>query len=62
MKTITLPKHMVERMLRVTIAFEDLREELEDYLVARQPQLLKKLRAARREHLAGDVHPFVQSR
>lgn len=60
MKTVTLPKQMVERMLRVTIAFEGIHDELEDYLIAHQPKLLKKLRQARREHLQGRAHLKVK--
>ena len=62
MRTVTLPKQMLEKMLRVTIAFENLHDELEEYLIVSQPRLVKKLRQARREHLAGRVHPFVAPR
>jgi len=62
MQTVSLPKHVVERVLRVSAAFEALYDELEDYLIANQPALLRKLRQARREHLAGKTRPFVFSR
>ena len=60
--TINLPKQMVDKMLKVSVAFGDLHDELEDYLIARQPQLVKRLRRARRQHLAGEVHPFLEPR
>ena len=62
MDTITLPKRMVEQVVRVSLAFEALQDELEDYLIATKPALVKKLRRARREHLVGKTRPFVWPR
>ncbi len=62
MQTVNLPKRVVESVLRVSVAFEALHDELEDYLIANQPALVKKLRRARREHLAGKTRPFGLSR
>ncbi len=59
MQTITLPKRVVEQVLHASEAFAALHDELEDYLIARRPALVKKLRHARREHLAGKTKPFV---
>ena len=59
MQSISLPKQMVEKVLKVSLAFEDLPEELEDFLIAQQPALLRTLRRARREHLAGKTRPFI---
>ena len=59
METITLPKRVLEEFLHASEAFASLQDTLEDYLIAHQPNLLKKLRQARREHLAGKTRPFV---
>ena len=59
MQTVNLPRRVVEKVLSASAAFEALHEELEDYLIAKQPTLLKKLRRSRREHLAGKTRPFV---
>ena len=59
MDTVTLPRRVVEQVLHASEAFAALQDELEDYLLARQPALLKRLRQARREHLAGKTRPFV---
>lgn len=59
MQTVTLPKRFVEHMVKVSVQFETLHDELEDFLIARQPSLVKKLRRARQEHLAGKTRPFV---
>ena len=61
MQTVTLPRRMVQQVLQASETLAVLQEELEDYLIAHQPSLLKKLRQARREHLAGKTRPFVFS-
>ncbi len=59
METITLPRRVVEHFLQASQELTALQDELEDYLIARQPRVLKKLRRARREHLAGHTKPFI---
>ena len=57
--TVTLPKKVVEKVIDASEAFLALHDELEDFLISQQPALIKKLRQARREHLAGKTRPFV---
>ena len=57
--TVILPRRVVEQVLHASEAFVLLQDELEDYLLARQSPLIKKLRRARREHLAGKTKPFI---
>lgn len=59
MRTMNLPKRVVVKVLQASIAFEALHEELEDYLIASKPALVRILRRARREHLAGKTRPFI---
>ena len=59
MQTVSLPRRVVEKVLFASVAFEALHEELEDYLIANRPTLVKKLRRARREHLAGNTRPYI---
>lgn len=59
MQTVNLPKRVVDQVIKVSVAFEALHDELEDYLIARNPALVKKLRRAHREHLAGNARPFI---
>lgn len=59
MQTVSLPKRVVVKVLKASAAFEALHEELEDYLIASRSMLVKQLRRARREHLAGKTKPFV---
>lgn len=58
-QTMRLPRGVVVKVLRASEAFEAFHEELEDYLMAHHPALVKRLRKARREHLAGHTRPFV---
>jgi len=58
---VSLPKHVMVKVLRASAAFEALHDELEDYLLATQPALIKALRRARREHLTGKARPFTFS-
>lgn len=59
MDTITLPTRVIEQVLQTSEDLILLHDELEDYLITHQPSLLKKLRKARREHLAGRTRPFA---
>ena len=61
-QTVTLPRRVLEQVLRVSSDFETLQGELEDYLIASQPALVNRLRRARREHLTGRVRPFPPAR
>lgn len=58
MQTISLPTRVVQKVLNASAALE----ELEDCIIARHAALVKKLRQARREHLAGKTRPFSPSR
>lgn len=59
-QTLQLPSHLVERLAEVCIEFEDLHDDLEDFLISRNPRSLRKLRKARREDLAGKTRPYDQ--
>lgn len=59
-QTLQLPSHLVKRLAEVCIEFGDLHDELEDFLISRNPRLLRKLRKARREDLAGKTRPYDQ--
>lgn len=58
-ETVTLPKRIIEDVLEASEVLISLQDELEDYLIGHHSGLLKKLRRAHREYLAGKVKPFV---
>lgn len=55
-----MPSHLVKRLAEVCVEFEELHDELEDFLISHNPQLMRKLRKARREDLAGKTRPYDQ--
>lgn len=56
--TLQLPSRLVKRLAEVCAEFEELNDELEDFLISRNPRLLRKLRKVRREDLAGKTKPY----
>lgn len=61
--TVQVPVALLRKMSRAGQAFQDLEEELEDFLISQDPRLLSSLEKAREQHRAGNVRPFsrVQS-
>jgi hypothetical protein len=57
-ETIQVPAGLFRKFLRAGEALSELQEALEDYLISANPTLLRKLRAARREHVSGKTHPL----
>lgn len=54
-KTVEVPITLLEALARATEAFGRLEEELEDYLLAQDPEFIARMREARATHLAGDL-------
>lgn len=54
-ETIALPKKSVHSLLNMLRGFADLEDELEDYLMFQDKELVKRLRKARKDHLNGKV-------
>lgn len=59
-QTLQLPSHLVKRLAAVCVEFEELHDELEDFLISQNPRLMRKLRKARHEDLAGKTRPYDQ--
>ncbi len=58
--TVTLPVSLVEKMLTASESFTQFSDELEDFLLARDPKFIAKMRAARADHLSGKTRPFEE--
>lgn len=54
-ETVTLPKKSVDSLLNMLRGLAELEDELEDYLMFQDKELVKKLRKARKERLSGKV-------
>ncbi len=61
-ETIPIPAELFKRFIRAGEALGDLHHAFEDYLISANPALLRKLRKARREELAGKARPFPAPR
>lgn len=57
-ETLQLPYSLVKRLAEVCVELEKAHDELEDFLISRNPTLLRKLRKARREHIEGKTRPY----
>lgn len=58
--SVEVPIEILRKFARASEALDELHEAFEDYLIARNPKLLRELRKARREHLAGKTRPFAE--
>ncbi len=58
--TVLVPGRLFKKFLQAGEAFDRFNEAFEDFLIAHNPKLLRELRKARREHLAGKTRPFAE--
>lgn len=59
---VPVPHKLLEKFRSAAEHVRDAEDEIEDYLFARSPSFVKKLRAARRDHLRGRTRPFPLAR
>lgn len=59
-QTVEVPTEILNKFLRATRALDDFRDAMEDFFIANNPAMLRKLRRARREDLAGKTRPFEE--
>ena len=57
---VQVPAEVFDKFLRASRALDELHDAMEDFLIAHNPALLRKLRRARREDLAGKTRPFEE--
>ncbi|MBI2916523.1 MAG: hypothetical protein HYY01_00890 [Chloroflexi bacterium] len=58
-ETVEVPLSLIKKMARAADAFAQLEDELEDYLLAQNPEFVSRMREARAAHLAGNVRPLA---
>ena len=54
-ETVTIPRKSLRSLLGILRSFADLEDELEDYLMMQDKQLLKDLRKAKKDYEEGKV-------
>ncbi len=59
-QTVEVTREILRKFARASEAFDELSDALEDHFIAHNPKLLRELRQARREHLAGKTRPFAE--
>ncbi|MDI6791847.1 MAG: hypothetical protein QME81_03110 [bacterium] len=59
-QTVQVPVELLTRMTKSFHLFEELSEELEDYLLTQDPAFIAKMRRARDSHLSGNVKPLEE--
>jgi len=52
-KTIDVPISLIGKISKAAKAFEDLEDEMEDFLLSKDPAFLEKMQRARKDHLSG---------
>jgi len=58
--TVQIPTNLFRKFLQAGEAFDKFSDAYEDFLLAHNPKLLRELRKARHEHLAGKTRPFEE--
>jgi len=59
-QSVEIPVELFRKLIQTGEALDDLHNAFEDYLISINSPLLRKLRKARREHLAGKTRPFAE--
>ena len=57
-RTIAVPESLLKKLSKATRAFQELEDELEDFLLISDPEFLAKMRSARASHLSGNTRPL----
>jgi hypothetical protein len=57
-KTIEMPTSLIGKISKAAKAFEALEDELEDFLLSKDPKFLDKMRKAKKAHLTDKTKPL----
>lgn len=57
---VQVPTSLLQKFAEAARAFEELEDELEDYLLSADSKFVARMRQARTDHLSGNVHPLSQ--
>ncbi|RJQ58806.1 MAG: hypothetical protein C4530_10125 [Desulfobacteraceae bacterium] len=57
-RMISVPETLIEKISKAGKAFQELEDELEDYLLISDQTFIEKMRRSRESHVEGDVRPF----
>ena len=57
-RMISVPETLIQKISKAGKAFQELEDELEDYLLTSDPIFIEKMRRSRKAHIEGNVRPF----
>ena len=59
-ETMEVPISLLRKFAEAARAFEELEDELEDYLLSTDSEFVARMRQARSDHLSGNVRPLSE--
>lgn len=59
-QTVEVPAEIFRKFARATEALDELQDAFEDFLIAHNPAILRRLRKARREQLSGKTRSWEE--
>ena len=57
-RMISVPETLIEKISKAAKAFQEMEDEIEDYLLTSDQTFIAKMRRSRNAHVKGDVRPF----
>lgn len=57
-KTVDVPVSLLQKISKAAKAFDELEDEMEDFILSKDPLFLKKMRTARKGHVTGKTRPL----
>jgi len=57
-RMISVPETLLKKLSKASRAFQDLEDELEDFLFVSDPEFIAKMRRSRKAHIEGDTRSF----
>ncbi len=61
-ETVEIPISLLQKLSEAGEAFHVLEEELEDFLISQDAELISRLERARSQHEAAELRPFCDMR
>ena len=57
-RMISVPETLIQKISKAAKAFQEMEDEIEDYLLTSDQVFIEKMRRSRKAHVKGDVRPF----
>jgi hypothetical protein len=57
-KTVEMPASLIGKISKAAKAFEELEDEIEEFLLSKDANFLERMRRARKDHLSGRTRPL----